>query len=244
MEPLSWLNDRLARGLSGCYLRFNDGEAYSMSGMKVTPESNGEHVYSASIRNDLLAAYSASLTASAEGDGDVIVGSWWYEDPTHPAAEWLRSAAEAWGLVDKVRWSRGHVWHREEGGCPNEELLELVRRLRESGVVLYGPEFLQPVAVGLRAVHVVVPETDAEGAAPVRLVSNGASVYCCGFPAKRWALTDWRETRKNGTRSKVVVDAGSLFDGLCGRVSREWLRPNSGPHADFYYGAFRKAVLG
>jgi len=244
VEPLAWLNGRLARGLPGCYLRFNDGEAYSMSGLKRDPDTNGEHRYTDRVRWDLVKTFGEACRASAAGDS-VLVGSWWYEDMSHPCAQYLRSLVPVTGAsVDKVQWSRGHVYHREEGGCPDAELLRLVQQIKELDLVtLYGPERLQLVADGLGATLAVTHATDAyEGDHDFRPFRNEVALYCCGFAAKPWAWREW--TLFEGRAPLVVIDAGSLFDGLVGNVSREWLRPGSGPHADFYYGAFRKAVLG
>lgn len=243
VEPLAWLNARLAAGEPGCYLRFNDGEAYSMSGLKRDPDTNGEHRYTARVRWGLVKTFGQVCRASAGGE-PVLVGSWWYEDPTHPGAQYLRSLVNVTKADSaKIQWSRGHVYHREEGGCPDAELLTFVGHLRRLGygaVTLYGPAALYEVAYALGVGFVGVADRDAaEGPAPDPRPDR-VGVWCAGFPAKGWA---WRRWLGSDGQS-LVVDAGSLFDGLVGNVSREWLRPGSGPHADFYYGAFREAVLG
>lgn len=239
-EPLKWLNDRIEAGKPACYLRFNDGEAYSMFGMKHTPESNGEHVYSDLMRRSLLKTFVSACFESIE-DGSILVGSWWYEDVYHEASVAYQNFFSAAGnLIDEVRWGRGHIYHREEGNCPNEELLRLVKKIRQykKRATLVGPANLRLVAESLGVWFREVLTRDAERGVNLPTDLEGPTIWCAGFPAKEWAWNSW-----TSRRSRVVIDAGSLFDGLVGNVSREWLKPGQ-PHSDFYYGEFRKAVLG
>lgn len=249
IEPLKWLNDRIESGKPACYLRFNDGEAYSMFGMKRAPETNGEHVYSDRMRRSLLKTFVSACCESVE-DESVLVGSWWYEDEYHEAAREIVRLLRQMGLSSdltsenrhKVRWGRGHIYHREEGDCPNDELLRFVQSLKDHPKdqnALVGNYHLKPVAKALGCEFIEVLEIDAENNRSDLPWYNNLSIWCAGFPAKEWI---W-DVNKFG-ESLYQVDAGSLFDGLVGNVSREWLKPGSGLHADFYYGAFKKAVFG
>lgn len=240
-EPLAWLNGRIESGKPACYLRFNDGEFYSIFGMKTAPESNGEHDYSDEVRYSLLRTF---ITACTTGTA-VRIGSWWYEDPSHPAVARAIEFLRVTGLTNRVNWARGHIYHREEGNCPDAELLRFVRNVqklkgrRHFPTVLIGNESLAPVAKGLGCDFAAIPAVNAYESPPIFRKEYGLSIWCGGFPCKEWAWDCWK-----GWKSKWVIDAGSLFDGLVGNVSREWLRLGSGPHSDFYYGDFKKAVLG
>ena len=240
VEPLKWLNDRIEAGKPACYLRFNDGEAYSMFRMKRAPESNGEHVYSDRMRRSLLKTFVSACCESVE-DESVLVGSWWYEDVYNEASVGYQDfMVDAGNLHDEVRWGRGHIYHREEGNCPNEELLRLIRLLKDyrKVKVMIGNTMLEPVSKGL-GMHEFgsIPRTNAESVVRV-FTKSDLVIWCGGFPIKEWAWYGWVHKY-----NKIVIDAGSLFDGLVGNVSREWLKPGL-PHSDFYYGEFRKAVLG
>ena len=75
VEPLKWLNDRIEAGKPACYLRFNDGEAYSMFRMKRAPESNGEHVYSDRMRRSLLKTFVSACCESRPSCSAALNGS-------------------------------------------------------------------------------------------------------------------------------------------------------------------------
>lgn len=234
-EPLHWMIQRLNDKQPFCYIRFNDGEFYSMFGLKRSPEGNGEQEYTDALRRDLWRAWIGACCGSVE-DNRVRVGSWWYEDPSHLAANAAAKFLRDSELYHEVKWARGHIWHREELEvrqlCLGPDLLQLLDLLR-ARCYLVGPVWMAPVANALQAVMVDVPEHNAHShdiSIPWRFPSHSNVLWCAGPAAKLWAWEAWQENVDVN-----IIDAGSLFDGLCGKVSRNWLKPGSGAHANFYY---------
>ena len=214
-----------------------------MTGMKRDSESNGEHTYTDRLRRGLASAYIEAMAASASGE-EVVVGSWWYEDPTHLAAAALKNIADLFGLTDEVKWSRGCLWHREElearGECDGRWLMEWLNAVKgfDGTKTLVGNTCMMPVAESLNAYHWVVPKVNAGESVNRPHPVADLVLWCAGMPAKRWIM-DARSTYPGS----IHVDCGSLFDGLVGLVSREWLRPETA-HGKVYYGEFKRAVLG
>lgn len=251
IEPLTYITDRLNNRKPFIYLRFNDGEAYSMFGLKKAPETNGEHVYSEAIAKELSNTFLRSAADSTITE-DVLVGSWWYEDREHPASmeivKFLTGQTDGnchvrWTqqFSTLIRWSRGHIWHREElereGRCLTDELLRFVDAVKnfKGTKMLVGPLFTQRIANSLWMNHWHVPETNAFESEYV-VPQVDLTIWCAGFPAKPWAWNCWM----GSDRTSYHIDAGSLFDGLCGRESREWLKRNGSAHSKFYYGEFAR----
>jgi len=228
-EQLRLMTSWLKEGRPFFHTRYNDGEATAMFGLKGENDVNTDgHRYFRDMGRRLTQTYHRVCCASAWKD-NIIVGSWWPEDPTHEAAELLQAVDAA----IYVRWCHSDLWFDEQaeaiGECAGEELMEFLGALLTRPLVVVGCE-----ALFGHAEHVPTEADNAwdehntiirEAMQAANGTYNNVFLWACGFTGKVASEAVW-----NAYPNTTHIDVGALLSALAGNPIRDWMKKPNGTH--------------
>ena len=248
-ELLKTIQEWLTDGKPFFHTRYNDGELFSMFNLRGPHKSTGEHHYSVEVGQALMQTFKdlmSNLVNKTEMSQRILLGSWWYVDPTHEAAapikHWIESNLTP-EIQKTIPWTASDLWHNvtleEAGLCLKNELLDLFSSIRtiDRKVVLVGNSQIANAHYYLNSQFVEIPKTDAfnsdqeiyQRLRELASDENTLFVWCGGFPAKVWSWRIWKEFPNT-----CHIDAGCIFDGAFGIYNRSWLTTHKGVHWKFY----------
>ncbi len=253
-ECLSELQKWVEAGTPFCSLRLTDGELIAMFRTReptaVTADDNVMSEEIGDAIRDTIRGFAETLRI--DENACIQFGTTMYQHPDKET-KFLAGYAYSLGIHDKLRWINGHDML---DGVVDGSARRLMEAIRDSGktVILMGDERIRDAARCLGALFFPVPKPNAwnhrdlvvERLVPFLQDDAGGEhqdpiiVWCCGMGMKPVAWKLWRSYPQSSH-----LDAGHIFDGAFGIMSREWLRNQESPWWTPYMGpgGFKEWVL-
>ncbi len=246
-ECLDELEGWVRSGRPFCSLRLTDGELWAMFRYRpptdVTADGNFMSVEVGDAIRETIRGFAAAVLK--DPDAAIQFGTTAYQHPD-VTTKWLMGYAASLGCADKLRWINGH--DMVDGVCDGRTK-RLMEAIRDSGktVILMGDEPIRDAARCLNALFFPVPKPNSWTVRDQQIArlepylidvddcprAGTTVVWCCGMGMKPVA---WQLFQKYPHSSHL--DAGHIFDGAFGIMSREWLRNKEEPWYTPYFSDF------
>ncbi len=236
LEAIRLITGWIRSGGPVMYLRFADGEFYSMMG-NGGKNADGMPFYSETLGVELRRVLREIQAGALINQKALIGGDWSLPE----ASAWLKKK----DLLQRIPWGPVSIW---VSGIKSGETAKFFEALLADPRprIFVGNERLQLAATFLKGTFIPVPAAAAwtaraKVAAALEAAPKDAVVlYCAGMATEAFA---WSAHKKRPDLSHL--DMGHIFDGAIGNRSRSWLQETGDcSRRDVYFSQYVPVMRG